>query len=93
MHPLIFRDYGDDYLLVASKGGAPTPPEWFLNLEANPEVGVQIKGDSFRAHARVANAEERPAMWKHMAEVWPDYANYQTKTDREIPVFVLERLN
>ena len=91
VHPLIYRDYGDDLLIVASKGGAPNPPDWFLNLEANPEVGVQIKGETFRAHARVANADEKPAMWAHMLEVWPDYANYQTKTDREIPVVVLER--
>jgi deazaflavin-dependent oxidoreductase (nitroreductase family) len=95
-HPLIFRDYpspngGQEYLIVASKGGAPTPPEWFLNLEAEPEVGVQIKGEKFRAHARVATAEEKPAMWQHMLEVWPDYAHYQTKTDREIPIVVLER--
>jgi deazaflavin-dependent oxidoreductase (nitroreductase family) len=90
-HPLIFRDYGDDYLIVASKGGAPKPPEWFLNLEAQPEVGVQIKGEKFQARARVATPEEKPAMWDHMLEVWPDYAEYQTKTDREIPIVVLER--
>ncbi|MCW2496777.1 nitroreductase family deazaflavin-dependent oxidoreductase [Jatrophihabitans sp.] len=92
-HPLIYRDYGDDYLIVASKGGAPEPPEWFLNLQANPEVGVQIKGETFTAHARVATAEEKPAMWAHMLEVWPDYAEYQTKTDREIPIVVLERIS
>jgi len=91
-HPLIYRDYGDDYLIVASKGGAPEPPDWFRNLEANPEVGVQIKGETFRARARVATPEEKPAMWAHMLEVWPDYAEYQTKTDREIPIVVLERI-
>src|SRR3954468_24864894 len=92
-HPLIYRDFGDDQIIVASKGGAPTPPDWFLNLEANSEVGVQIKGETFRARARVATPEEKPAMWDHMLEVWPDYANYQTKTDREIPIVVLERTN
>jgi len=92
-HPLIYRDYGDDYLIVASKGGAPEPPDWFRNLEANPEVGVQIKGETFRARARVATPQEKPAMWQHMLEVWPDYANYQTKTDREIPIVVLERIS
>jgi len=91
-HPLIYRDYGDDYLIVASKGGAPEPPDWFRNLQENPEVGVQIKGETFRAHARVATPEEKPAMWAHMLEVWPDYAEYQTKTDREIPIVVLERI-
>ena len=89
--PLIFREYDGDYLIVASKGGAPEAPDWFLNLEQNPEVTVQIKGDKFRAKARTATAEEKPAMWAHMAEVWPDYDEYQKKTDREIPVVVLSR--
>ncbi len=92
IHPLIYRDYGDDYLIVASKGGSSVAPDWFLNLEAHPEVGVQIKGETFRAHARVATAQEKPAMWAHMVEVWPDYAGYQDKTEREIPIVVLERV-
>ncbi len=90
-HALIYREYGDDYLVVASRGGAPESPAWFLNLEADPLVEVQIKGDRFTAEARVATADEKPAMWKHMVEVWPDYDVYQTKTVREIPVVVLER--
>jgi deazaflavin-dependent oxidoreductase (nitroreductase family) len=89
--PLIFREYDGDYLIVASKGGAPEAPDWFLNLQHSPEVTVQIKGDKFTAKARTATAEEKPAMWKHMTEVWPDYDEYQKKTDREIPVVVLER--
>ena len=92
-HPLIYRDYGDDYLLVASKGGHPEAPEWYQNLVANPHVTVQIKGDVFAAHARTASADEKPAMWAHMLEVWPDYDNYQAKTDREIPIVVLERVS
>jgi deazaflavin-dependent oxidoreductase (nitroreductase family) len=91
VHPLIYRDWKDSYLLVASKGGAPEAPDWYLNLEANPEVTVQIKGEKFRAKARTATAEEKPAMWQHMTEVWPDYDEYQKKTSREIPVVVLER--
>ena len=91
IHPLIYRDYGDGkYLIVASKGGHPEAPEWYRNLEANPEVTVQIKGEKFRARARTATPEEKPDMWRHMAEVWPDYDVYQKKTDREIPVVVLE---
>jgi deazaflavin-dependent oxidoreductase (nitroreductase family) len=90
-HALIYRDYEDKHLVVASKGGAPEPPAWFRNLEANPEVEVQIKGDHFKARARVATPKEKPDMWKHMTEVWPDYDAYQQKTDREIPVVVLER--
>jgi deazaflavin-dependent oxidoreductase (nitroreductase family) len=89
---LIYRPYGDAYLVVASKGGSDTPPEWFRNLQADPDVQVQIKGDRFAAHARVATPEEKPAMWQHMVEVWPDYADYQDKTSREIPVVVLERV-
>jgi deazaflavin-dependent oxidoreductase (nitroreductase family) len=88
-HALIYRKFGDDYLVVASKGGAPKPPAWFVNLQANPEVEVQVKGDRFRAHARVATAEEKPAMWAEMVDAWPDYDAYQKKTDREIPVVVL----
>jgi deazaflavin-dependent oxidoreductase (nitroreductase family) len=89
--PLIFREYEGKYLIVASKGGAPEPPDWYLNLEADPEVTVQIKDDTFTAKARTADPEEKPAMWQHMVEVWPDYDEYQKKTDREIPVVVLER--
>ena len=90
-HPLIYREWDDAYLIVASKGGAPEPPEWFLNLQKNPDVTVQIKGEKFAARARVATPDERPAMWKHMTEVWPNYDDYQKKTDREIAVVVLER--
>jgi deazaflavin-dependent oxidoreductase (nitroreductase family) len=98
VHPLIYRAYpntatgSEDYLIVASKGGSSVAPDWFLNLQAQPEVGVQIKGETFTAHARVATAQEKPAMWAHMLAVWPDYAEYQTKTDREIPIVVLERI-
>ena len=90
--PLIYRPYGDSYLVVASKGGAPKPPAWYLNLQADPQVQVQIKGERFAARARTAGPEEKPAMWRHMTQVWPDYDAYQGKTDREIPVVVLERV-
>jgi deazaflavin-dependent oxidoreductase (nitroreductase family) len=90
--PLIYRDWDDNQLVVASKGGSDQPPAWFVNLSHDPNVEVQIKGDRFRAHARVAGPDEKPAMWEHMVEVWPDYAGYQNKTEREIPVVVLERV-
>jgi len=90
-HPLIYREWDDKYLIVASKGGAPEHPSWYLNLSEQPEVQVQIKGEKFSAKARDADADERPAMWAHMVEVWPDYAEYQKKTDREIPIVILER--
>jgi deazaflavin-dependent oxidoreductase (nitroreductase family) len=79
------------YLIVASKGGADEPPSWYRNLQADPNVTVQIHGEVFGARARTATAEEKPAMWRAMTEVWPDYDNYQAKTSREIPVVVLER--
>src|ERR1700712_4675681 len=80
-HALIFREHGDAYLVVASKGGAAAPPAWFVNLQADPHVEVQIKGERFAATARVATAEEKPRMWAEMTEVWPDYDEYQKKTD------------
>lgn len=89
---LIFGRHGDDYLVVGSKGGAPAPPAWYLNLVADPEVQVQVKADRFAAHARTATAEEKPELWKTMTEVWPDYDQYQKRTEREIPVVVLTRV-
>lgn len=89
--PLIYQRYGDDYLVVASKGGAVEDPAWYLNLKAEPEVSVQVRGDRFKAHARTASAEEKPDMWRTMAAAWPAYDDYQLNTAREIPVVVLER--
>ncbi|HET7572103.1 MAG TPA: nitroreductase family deazaflavin-dependent oxidoreductase [Gaiellaceae bacterium] len=89
--PLIFGEDGDAYVVVASKGGAPQHPSWFLNLRANPEVEVQVKADRFPARARVAEGEERERLWQMMLGHWPHYAEYQEKTDRQIPVVVLER--
>lgn len=90
--PLIYGQHGDDYLVVASKGGAPKPPAWLVNLQANPEVQVQVKADQFIARARAATSKEKPELWQIMTRIWPDYDEYQTKTDREIPVVVLERV-
>lgn len=89
--PLIFARNGDDYLIVASRGGTDAPPGWYVNLQAEPDVQVQVRGDVFRAHARDATPEEKPELWRKMAAVWPDYDEYQKKTDRDIPVVVLER--
>ncbi|GGS72085.1 nitroreductase family deazaflavin-dependent oxidoreductase [Nonomuraea spiralis] len=89
--PLIYQRFGDDFLVVASKGGDPEHPQWYKNLVAHPDVEVQVKGDRFRARARTASEEEKPEMWRTMARTWPDYDDYQTKTDRPIPVVVLER--
>jgi deazaflavin-dependent oxidoreductase (nitroreductase family) len=89
--PLIYGTHGDDYLIVASKGGADAPPAWYLNLQADPEVEVQVKGDRFKAQARVATPEEKAEMWETMVAEWPAYNDYQKKTEREIPIIVLER--
>ena len=87
---LIFRPWGDAYLVIASKGGADSPPAWFLNLSDDPEVEVQVKDRRIPVRARVATPEEKPEMWRTMVEAWPDYDDYQASTDREIPVVVLE---
>ena len=90
--PLIYAPHDDDaYTVVASRGGTDEPPAWYLNLVADPEVEVQVKGDRFRARARIASPEEKPAMWRRMAAEWPAYDEYQERTEREIPVVVLER--
>ncbi|MGH7722640.1 MAG: nitroreductase family deazaflavin-dependent oxidoreductase [Candidatus Dormibacteria bacterium] len=90
--PLIYGRRGGDHLVVASRGGAPAPPAWYLNLEANPEVHVQVRGDRFAARARTAAGDEKHELWAIMTSIWPDYDEYQKITERQIPVVVLERL-
>ena len=90
--PLIYATDGAAYLVVASKGGSDVPPAWYVNLSADPEVGVQVKGERFRARARTATAAEKPRLWRKMVAEWPRYDDYQAKTDREIPVVVLDRV-
>ncbi|MGI5164041.1 nitroreductase family deazaflavin-dependent oxidoreductase [Spirillospora sp. CA-253888] len=89
---LIYGRDGDRFLLVASNGGAPRHPAWYLNLSEHPEVALQVGADRFRARARDATAEERPEMWRTMAGIFPQYDSYQAKAEREIPLVVLERL-
>jgi deazaflavin-dependent oxidoreductase (nitroreductase family) len=90
--PLIYGKTPAGYTIVASKGGAPEHPAWYLNLVAQPEVGVQVAADRFRARARTATGAERAALWKQMAGIFPPYDDYQRRTPREIPIVVLERL-
>jgi proline iminopeptidase len=89
--PLIYASDGKNYVIVASKGGAPDNPGWYENLAKNPDVEVQVKGDKFHAKARTAHGEERARLWKKANEVWKSYDDYAKKTSREIPVVVLER--
>lgn len=89
--PLIYENSGDDYVIVASKGGTPEHPGWYENLSKDPDVEVQVLDDVFPAHARVAEGDERERLWTLAAQQWPAYDDYQQKTDRVIPVVVLER--
>ena len=87
--PLIFGRSGPSYVVVASKGGAPTHPSWYLNLQTNPEVRVQVKAEKFTARAHTADAAERAILWPKMVEIYAPYEQYQTRTDRQIPVVLL----
>ncbi len=82
---------GDTYLIVASRGGDDHHPAWFLNLQANPEVQVTISGKATHTrHARIATSEERAEMWPRITSAHANYAGYQEKTEREIPLILLE---
>jgi deazaflavin-dependent oxidoreductase (nitroreductase family) len=89
--PLIHREDDGRWVIVASKGGAPDHPSWFKNLQADPEATIEVKDERIPVRASVAEGEERERLWSAMAEVWPDYEEYQKKTDREIPGVVLSR--
>ena len=86
---LIFGRDGDDYLVVASMGGAPRHPSWYLNVTANPAAEIQVRVDRIPVVARTASDDEKPGLWRIMTNVWPNYDVYQTRTDRSIPVVVL----
>ena len=86
---LIYAKDGDDYLVVASMGGAPMHPAWYLNIEANPKAEIQVLADRIPVTARTATPEEKPRLWAIVREQWPNYDVYQTRTDRDIPVVVL----
>jgi deazaflavin-dependent oxidoreductase (nitroreductase family) len=94
--PLVYGREGDDYVIVASKGGAPKHPWWFANINANPEVEVEVAAnggtEKFKARARnVESRGERDRLYDDMCKIWPSFRDYQTKTDRLIPVVILER--
>jgi deazaflavin-dependent oxidoreductase (nitroreductase family) len=91
--PLFYGEMGNSYIIVASKGGAPEHPGWYRNLLANPEVEVQVGTKKFKARARTASGVERMQLWEKALEFWPPYGDYQKKTEREIPVVVLDPVN
>ena len=90
--PLMRVTDGERYAVVASKGGADEHPVWYLNLLADPDVTLQDKAVKRRYRARTAEGAEREQWWARATAVWPDYDNYQRKTDRQIPLVVLEPL-
>lgn len=89
--PLLYKKIDDDYVIIASKGGAPSHPAWYVNLEANPECEIWVAKERMRARARTATGAERTAKWEALAEMYPPYRAYQKNADkRQIPVIVLE---
>ena len=90
--PLLYGRDGDNYVLIASVGGAPKHPAWYHNLKSagNQEAEILVGRERLRVHGREAEGEERDRLWAHMVSLFPNYAEYQTKTERRIPVVVLE---
>lgn len=91
--PLMRVEHDGEYAVVASLGGAPKNPVWYYNVTANPRVELQDGTETAEYEAREVSGDEKAAWWERAVEVWPDYANYQRKTEREIPVFVLTRIH
>ena len=90
--PLMRVEHGGEYAVVASLGGAPKHPVWYHNIKAHPRVELQDGTESHDYEAREVFGDEKVTWWGRAVQVWPDYANYQQKTDRQIPVFVLTRV-
>ncbi len=91
MLPLIYRKVGDTYVVIASKGGAPQHPAWFLNLEAEPNCEIRVGPEKHDARARVAEGAERESLWSQLVDIYAPYEAYQERAgDRQIPVVVLE---
>ena len=88
--PLMYVPYQDGVILVASLGGAPKHPTWYYNLVKNPDIDVYVKGEKLALRARRASPEEKAQVWPICCEHYPDYATYQARTDRDIPVFICE---
>ncbi|HEY3723894.1 MAG TPA: nitroreductase family deazaflavin-dependent oxidoreductase [Acidimicrobiia bacterium] len=90
--PIVYTRDGDRLVVAASKGGAPTNPDWFHNVVAHPEVTVELPGETFRAKASVVDRAERDRLYAAHADLMPGFADYEKKTDRVIPIVVLERI-
>jgi deazaflavin-dependent oxidoreductase (nitroreductase family) len=92
LNPLVYSTDGDRLVVVASKGGAPTNPDWYYNVVANPLVTVEVGNEEFQAQAKVAEEPERTRLFDKMAAEMPGFADYQQKTSRILPVVILTRL-
>jgi deazaflavin-dependent oxidoreductase (nitroreductase family) len=90
--PIIFTPFNDSFVIIASKGGSPEHPKWYLNILADPHVTVQVKADVFKALARTAESPEREVIWAQAVKSWPNFDVYQSRTTRLIPVVVIERV-
>jgi deazaflavin-dependent oxidoreductase (nitroreductase family) len=90
VHPLVYQSVNGDYAIFASKGGAPTNPDWYHNLRAHPEVTIELGNETKKVKAREVRGAEREPIWTKQKEVMPGFADYERKTTREIPVFILE---
>jgi deazaflavin-dependent oxidoreductase (nitroreductase family) len=89
--PIIFTAYKNSYVIIASKGGSPTHPKWYLNVLDDPNVEVQVKADKFSGIVRTAESPEREEIWAECVKNWPNYDIYQSRTTRQIPVVVIDR--
>jgi deazaflavin-dependent oxidoreductase (nitroreductase family) len=91
VNPLAYRRDGDRLVIIASKGGAPTNPDWFHNLRANPKATVEVGDDEFDVRATITDGEERERLWADTKRAMPQFGEYEQKTGRQIPVIALER--
>jgi deazaflavin-dependent oxidoreductase (nitroreductase family) len=93
VNPVMYRREGDDLVVFGSKGGMPTHPDWYHNVVANPRATVEVGTETFDVEARVADGEERDRIWNAHKQEWPPFADYEAKTDRQIPVVLLQRVS
>jgi deazaflavin-dependent oxidoreductase (nitroreductase family) len=92
VNPVMYRADGDRFVVFASKAGAPENPDWFHNLRAHPRATVEVGSDTVEVEAHEAGGEERERLWEAQKADWPGFAGYEEKTDRQIPVVILERV-
>ena len=91
VHPMMYQAVGDGFAVFASKAGADTNPDWYHNLRANPEASIEVGTETVDVTARVLDDEERAPIWERQKASYPGFAGYEEKTDRVIPVVILER--